>query len=409
MPHDEAVSASPSPGDGGARTDPAALPLHGIRVLDFTSMVSGPYCTRLLADMGCEVIKVESVTGDLIRQAPPVTAHGSRYFHAFNGGKRSIAIDLKHPDGAALARRLALRCDVLVENNRPGVMAALGLGADALRADHPALVYCAISGFGADGPMRDWPAYAPIVHALSGFDTVFMRAQGADSAPPVASVQVADVLTGAFAFGAIQSALIKRFRTGVGDVIDSTLIESAMALITGDLQVPQLLPQQRIQTFTAVRAADGFVMPVILTEKAFASLARIIDPQWLNDPRFAGPRARAEHGAALRAGIEAWTVQRPARECQEKLMNADVPCACYATPADVLNNPHLLARDSFTRLGDGAGAFLVNNAPFRFASVATPVRGAAPALGAHTRELLQTLLDLSNGEIDALHAARAVA
>ena len=384
------------------------LPLHGIRVLDFTSMVSGPYCTRLLADMGAEVIKVETIAGDLIRYGAPLTAHGSRYFHAFNGGKHSIVIDLKHPDGAALARQLALRCDVLVENNRPGVMDKLGLGAAALRAEHPALVYCAISGFGPDGAMRDWPAYAPIVHALSGFDAVFMAAQGEGALPPIASVQVADVLTGAFAFGAIQSALIKRFRTGVGDVVDSTLIESAMALVTGDLQVPQLQPTQRILTFKAVRTADGFVIPVILTDKAFASLARIINPGWRDDPRFANNRARVANVEAMHAGIEAWTIQRPALECQSTFMKADVPCACYASPTDVLNNAHLQARGSFTQLIDEAGAFLVNNAPFQFASTRTPVRGLAPSLGEHTRALLSSLLAMNDGDIDRLLADKVI-
>lgn len=385
------------------------LPLHGIRVLDFTTMVSGPYCTRLLSDMGADVIKVEVATGDLIRNGPPLTEYGSRYFHAFNGGKRSIVIDLKHADGAALARQLAMQCDVLVENNRPGVMAKLGLGADALRNEHPALVYCSISGFGPTGPMRDWPAYAPIVHALSGFDAVFMHAQGANALPPVASVQIADVLTGAFAFGAIQSALIKRFRTGVGDVIDATLIESAMALVTGDLQVPQLSPAQRIMTFKAVRARDGFVMPVILTEKAFKSLADIVKPSWLGDERFKDARARVVNSAALLADIEAWTIQRPANECQNILMTADVPCACYASPTDVLDNPHLQARGTFTSLTDGVGDFRVNNAPFQFASTRTPVRGLAPALGEHTRSVLTSLLAMTDAQIDSLHKGNVIA
>ena len=261
-------------------------PLDGIRVLDFTAVVSGPYCTRLLADMGATVIKVEADGGDLLRHAVPLSSAGSRYFAAFNAGKQSIVIDLKAPKGCAIARELAAKCDVLVENFRPGVMEKLGLGYDALAEANPALVYCSISGFGQTGPMRDWPAYAPIVHALSGFDHVFTQCQDDRSSPPITGIQVADVLTGAFAFGAIQSALIKRFRTGRGDFIDATLIESAMALVTGDLQMPQIETDTRIQTFKAVRANDGFVMPVILTEKAFETLCSIINPDLLRDPRF---------------------------------------------------------------------------------------------------------------------------
>ena len=387
----------------------AELPLHGIRVLDFTTMVSGPYCTRLLADMGAEVIKVEAAGGDLIRYGTPITPQGSRYFHAFNGGKQSIVIDLKQPDGAALARGLALHCDVLVENFRPGVMASFALHAEALRAQHPALVYCSISGFGQSGDMQGWPAYAPIVHALSGFDSVFMAAQGDTATPPIASVQIADVLSGAFAFAAIQSALIKRFRTGVGDVIDSTLIESAMALITGDLQVPQLPPAQRIMTFKAVRAADGFVMPVVISDKTFASLARIVEPSWIGDARFKDTRARATQQALIYSTLEAWTRVRPARECQRELMNADVPCAVYASPSDVLANPHLQARGSFTTLADERGSFQVNNAPFQFASTKTPIRGLAPKLGEHTRALLARLLALDEQALDSLQARRVIA
>src|SRR5262249_11478318 len=166
-------------------------------------MVSGPYCTRLLADVGATVVKLENPSGDLLRNAVPHSASGSRYFAAFNAGKQSIVVDLKSPDGAALARDLAAKCDVVVENFRPGVMDKLGLSYEALAAANPALVYCSISGFGQTGPMKDWPAYAPIAHALSGFDHVFTQAQESDGAPPIAAIQIADVLTGAFAFGAV--------------------------------------------------------------------------------------------------------------------------------------------------------------------------------------------------------------
>ena len=374
--------------------DDRARPLDGIRVLDFTSMVSGPYCTRLLADMGATVIKLEPVGGDLIRGAVPVIQSGSRYFAAFNAGKQSIVVDLKSPEGVEIARELASRCDVVVENFRPGVMNKLGLGYESLSANNPALVYCSISGFGQDGPMKDWPAYAPIVHALSGFDHVFTNCQDDPSEPPIAGIQVADVLTGAFAFGAVQSALIKRFRTGVGDYIDATLIESAMALVTGDLQMPQIETDQRITTFKAVRAKDGWVMPVILTEKAFESLCEVIDPSLATDSRFSHRVPRTQHFAELRAAIEAWTSRRSARICQDTLMAAGVPCARYATLEDVLADPHLVARGTFATLEDSAGSFVVNNAPFRFRSSDTAIRSGAPKLGEHTATVLAQWLNI---------------
>jgi CoA:oxalate CoA-transferase len=384
-------------------------PLDGISVLDFTAMVSGPYCTRLLADMGATVMKVEADGGDLLRHAVPLSAAGSRYFAAFNAGKQSIVIDLKTDQGVVIARDLAAKCDVVVENFRPGVMEKLGLGYDIVAAINPALVYCSISGFGQTGPMKDWPAYAPIVHALSGFDHVFTQCQDDRSEPPITGIQVADVLTGAFAFGAVQSALIKRFRTGRGDYIDATLIESAMALITGDLQMPQLATDTHIQTFKAVRAQDGFVMPVILTEKAFETLCQIVDPRLLDDPRFNHRVPRAKHMAEFRDAIEAWTSRRSARASQQTLMAAGVPCARYATPADVLNDSHLNARGSFARLDDGSGSFVVNNAPFQFRDSDTAIRGGAPQLGEHTTSILTDLLGLDPQRVQTLVADGVVA
>ncbi len=383
-------------------------PLAGLRVADFTSMVSGPYCTRLLADMGAHVIKVEPPAGDLLRHAAPTTDAGSRYFQTYNAGKHGIVLDLKSPRGIEIAIEIASRCDVLVENFRPGVMASFGLGYDTIRAHRNNIVYCSISGFGQDGPMQRWPAYAPIVHALSGFDSVFQQAQLNPQEPPVASVQIADVLTGSFAFGAIQSALIRRFRTGAGDYIDATLIESAMALVSGDLQVPQVPRPQRVTSFRAVRARDGFVMPVVLTDKAFASLARIVEPGWLDDPRFKDARTRAQHADLMYAGIDAWTLQRSAQECQETLMSAGVPCAVYATASDVLRNQHLIDRGTFATLNDGCGDFKVNNAPFRFRDAQSGIRDLAPRLGEHTGDVLRDLLGYDDGTVAALRSARVV-
>jgi CoA:oxalate CoA-transferase len=392
----------------GSATVERARPLDGIRVLDFTTMVSGPYCTRLLADVGATVIKLEAPTGDLLRGAVPVGASGSRYFAAFNAGKQSVVVDLKEPDGAALARDLAARCDVVVENFRPGVMAKLGLGYDALAAANPALVYCSISGFGQTGPMNAWPAYAPIAHALSGFDHVFARAQDGDGAPPIAAIQIADVLTGAFAFGAIQSALIARLRTGRGDYVDATLIEAAMALVTGDLQMPQLETNARITTFKAVRARDGYVMPVILTDKAFAALCAVIDPTLGRDPRFTA-RERPKHFPELRDAIERWTSCRNARDCQEALMAAGVPCARYATLDDVLDDPQLNELGAFAPLEDASGPFVVNNAPFRFRGARTHIRAGAPSLGEHTADVLAELLALDDARLADLVGRKVIA
>jgi len=385
-----------------------ARPLDGVRVLDFTTMVSGPYCTRLLADVGATVIKLENPTGDPLRGAVPHGASGSRYFAAFNAGKRSVVVDLKEPAGVALARELAAKCDVVVENFRPGVMDKLGLGYGALAAANPALVYCSISGFGQTGPMKDWPAYAPIAHALSGFDHVFAQAQEDDGTPPIAAIQIADVLTGAFAFGAVQSALIARYRTGRGDYVDATLLEAALALVTGDLQMPQIQTNARITTFKAVHARDGYVMPVILTDKAFEALCDIVDPALRDDPRFCA-RERAKHFPELRVAIERWTSRHDARHCQAVLMAAGVPCARYATLDDVLAEPQLRELGTFAALEDASGRFVVNNAPFRFRGADTTIRHGAPALGEHTTTVLTDLLGLDSPRVTELLRRQVIA
>jgi CoA:oxalate CoA-transferase len=200
----------------------------------------------------------------------------------------------------------------------------------------------------------------------------------------------------------VQSALIKRFRTGRGDYIDATLIESAMALVTGDLQMPQIETDQRIMTFKAVRAKDGWVMPVILTDKAFESLCAVIDPALATDARFDHRIARAKHHSQLRAAIETWTSQRSARLCQDTLMAAGVPCARYATLEDVLDDPHLVARGTFAQLEDAAGPFVVNNAPFRFRESDTAIRSGAPKLGQHTDAVLSQWLNIDPGRIAEL-------
>jgi len=207
-------------------------PLTGLRVIDFSTLVAGPWCSRLLADCGAEVIKVEAAgEGDVLRHSSPIPGGISRTFAHFNCGKKCVALDLKTPAGLDLGRRLIERADVLIENFRPGVMSRLGLDAGSLRARNPRLVYCSVSGFGQSGPMSQQAAYAPIVHALSGFDRAFMTANGSSEAPPASAIMIADVVAAVYAFGAIQTALLQRERTGVGAAIDTTLLEAMLSLV----------------------------------------------------------------------------------------------------------------------------------------------------------------------------------
>ena len=378
-------------------------PLAGFTVVDFSAVFAGPLCTRFLLDCGADVIKIETPgEGDLTRGPnglTPVYAH-------FNAGKRSVAINLKSPAGQGLARELIRGADVVVENFRPGIMARFGLDYASLAAQHPALVYCSISGFGQSGPQVDRAAFAPIVHAASGFDAVFANAQ--DSAddrprPPNWEIMMADMLSGAYAFGAIQTALLGRLRHGKGDYIDVSMMEAVMTLIPAHLQAAQMAQPLAIGRYRPVRTRDGYVMVCVVSDKNLRSLAQALNrPDLLSDPRFVfGPRtANQKH---LVAEIERWSVGLDAVACESALNAAGVPCAVYQRPQDLFDHPQVVARDSFSPLrNDRLGDFLIQNMPARFGGFGVAAADWVAELGQHTDGVLQEFLQMRPEEITAL-------
>src|SRR6267378_3275122 len=197
--------------------------LDGVRVVDFTTTIAGPHCTRLLADLGAEVIKLEAPEGDMMRSRPPLRNGASTSFGQLNTGKKSVILDLKRPEALEIVQRLVATADVVVENFRPGVMQRFGLDYPALKAVKPDLVYCAISGYGQTGPSAELPAYAPVFHAASGYDLAHLAYQPGRSRPDCCGIYLADVVTGVYAFGAIASALYQRTVTGLGQHIDVSM------------------------------------------------------------------------------------------------------------------------------------------------------------------------------------------
>src|SRR5580693_2392105 len=250
--------------------------LAGVRVLDFTTIVSGPYCTRLLADLGAEVIKIEPPEGDFVRTQPPMRAGKSAYFASLNCGKKSLAIDLRQPEAPTLMRELAAKSDVVVENYRPGVMQRLGLDYAALESINPRIVYCSISGFGQSGPWAKRSAYAPMLHAASGFDLVNLGYQNGLERPLNTGIMVGDVLGGTYAFGAIQTALLGRERSGRGDYIDLAMMDGVLSMPTYEFQEAQFPQQRKVNTFQPTRAKDGFIMIAAVKPNNFAALWRAI-------------------------------------------------------------------------------------------------------------------------------------
>lgn len=364
-------------------------PLASIRVLDFTSMIAGPYCTRLLADCGAEVLKVEEPHGDHMRTRPPLRDGHSTYFGHLNAGKKSVVLDLKSDEGRAAAQQLAVSSDVVVENFRPGVMKRLGLDYPTLATAKRDLIYCSISGFGQTGPRAEQPAYAPVVHAASGFDHVQFTYQDGQERPAKTGIFVADVLAAVYAFGAVQTALVGRLRHGNGQFIDVALMDSMINLLVFECQEAQFPSKDRRPLYVPMRARDGFVIVAPVNQRNFEQLADATGhPEWKTDPRFATVAARTTHWDALMEAVEGWTSARAARECEDKLMKAGVPCSRYLTMAEAMADPQLAARGSLATVTDGAGDFRVPNPPFKFADGSVGVEPAVPALDADTKEVL---------------------
>lgn len=370
-------------------------PLDGIRVLDFTTMIAGPYCTRFLADMGADVIKIESGEGDYIRQREPLRNGHSAYFGHLNAGKRSVCMDLKDPVAVQRIKELLTTCDVLVENFRPGAMQRLGLDYDTLKALNPRLVYCSISGFGQTGPDAQRPAYAQIVQAASGYELAFASYQGEEHAqqrPPNSAIFTADVLGALFAHSGILAALNQRHATGIGQQVDATLFESMLLLMPYEVQEAQFPALKRRPVYPPLKAQDGYLMVSAVSPRNFEALLDAIDiSAWRDDPMFATDRGRQANWSKVMARIESWTAARTVEECLRVIGGAGVPIAPYRTVREAIAQPQLAHRESLATVRDGAGEYRVPNLPFKFSAGRIEARAHVPALGEHTQEVLNEI------------------
>ena len=378
--------------------------LSGVRVIDFTTIVSGPYCTRLLADLGAEVIKIEPPEGDFIRTQPPMRAGKSAYFAHLNCGKKSIAIDLHRAGAIELVQELAAKSDVVVENSRPGVMQRLGLDYATLVRANPRIVYCSISGFGQSGPWATRSAYAPMLHAASGFDLVNLSYQDGLERPLNTGIYVGDVLGGTYAFGAIQSALLARERNGRGDCIDLSMMDGVLGMLIYEFQEAQFPQKKKNNTFQPTRAKDGFIMIAAVKPNNYEALARAVGhPEWMDDPRFATAKGRAANWAWFMSMLDDWASTRTMAECEAILTEGSVPCSRYYTVREALEHPHLAQRGSFSVIDDGAGPLKVPNPAFKFGNANAQARNYVAALGADNAAVLSSVLGYSADRISALY------
>ena len=380
--------------------------LDRIRVLDFTTTIAGPHCTRLMADIGAEVIKIEAPEGDMMRSRLPLRNGASTSFGQLNTGKKSLVLDLKRPEAVAVVHRLVKSADIVVENFRPGVMARFGLDYPKLQPVNPAIIYCAISGYGQTGPSADRPAYAPVIHASSGYDLAQIAHQLEPRRPDYCGIFIADVLSGTYAFGAVMAALHQRQATGQGQMIDVSMLESMLSLTLGELQNSQFnVPPPPRPIFGPVATKDGFVNLSVASERTFQAMAAAAGRQdWLSDPRFEKYQQRRLNWGQLMDELEEWSMTLATAEVQAIFDRHGVPSSPYRTVGEAMKDPQLAHRHSLAEVHDKGGSFLALNPPFRMSASSAEAGGHVAALGADSAAVLADA-GYSPAEIAALAEA----
>jgi crotonobetainyl-CoA:carnitine CoA-transferase CaiB-like acyl-CoA transferase len=374
------------------------LPLTGIRVLDLTRILAGPFCSMLLADMGADVIKVETPgEGDPVRHQGAIRDGLSWYFAAYNRNKRSITLDLRSPEGREVLARLIARSDVLVENYRPGILDKMGFGAARLKALKPDLVYCNITGFGTSGPYRDRPAFDFIAQAMSGF----MSVTGPPGEEPVrAGPPISDLVAGLYGALGICAALVGRGRTGAGDTVGASLTNGLISLhsflaasyfASGKVPLRTGNDHGIVAPYGLFRTSDGEVAIAPSTEMVYAKLVEAIGaPELRNHPDYLTNTLRMQHRAAINAEIEARLRGNTSTHWIAVLNEAGVPCGLVMDLDDVFADPQVRDQEmAITVDHPGHGPVRMLGFPLKFSDNPCRVRRPAPPLGADTDEILR--------------------
>jgi crotonobetainyl-CoA:carnitine CoA-transferase CaiB-like acyl-CoA transferase len=393
-------------------------PLAGIRVLDLTSVLVGPYCTQVLAEMGAEVTKVEAPEGDIVRLIPPQRHAGmGGMFRTINRGKRSIVIDLKRKEGQAVLLRLARTADVLVSNIRPAAMGRLGLDFDSLHAANPRLVYAAITGYGQDGPYAPKPAYDDLMQGAALIASLTARATGGE--PRFAPLAMADRITGLMAVGAINAALVHRERQGEGQLVEIPMFETMVSFVLGDhiggraFDPPldgggyqrHLSPDRK-----PYRTRDGHVCTMIYNDRQWRNFCKAVGwPDLVStDPRFTSHATRTRHIDEILAMLAAEFLTRTTAEWLALLEAADCPVTPVHTLETIFEDPHLVATGFFAPEAHPSEGKVVSMAvPVRYSATPPDPRRPAPRLGGDSTEILSDA-GFSGAEIADLLAGGAV-
>lgn len=386
-------------------------PLSGIRVLDFSRILSGPYASMVMADMGAEVIKVEPIgSGDETRNFPPFQGPLSHYYIALNRNKRSLALDLKSPKGHKIARDLASHCDIVLENFRPGVMERLGLDYETLSADHPELIYCSITGFGNDSPLADKPAFDIVAQALSGIMSI-NREPGAT--PNKLGLPLGDMAGSIFSVFGILAALHQRSQTGKGQKVDVAMLDGLIAMlgylsqiffVTGSAPQPVGTQHPSIVPYGSFATKDGHVIVACLTERFWKNFAACLDLAHLTeDPRFALYQDRLTNRAQLEPLINERMRQETTEYWLTRLAEFDVPNAPILDVAEALQQDHVRARNLVEHvMHPVAGEMSLVKSPIRFSKAPQPKSTPPSLLGEDSYVVLKEYLGLEQSDLEVL-------
>ncbi|AYG03146.1 CaiB/BaiF CoA transferase family protein [Gryllotalpicola protaetiae] len=407
----------------GRRGDFAAAPaLSGIRVLDFTRFVSGPYTTMLMADAGADVVKVEPIGGEATRFLDPKIetpdGEASGYFHRFNRSKRSLCVDFRSTEGRDLLLRMIPQFDVIVENFRPGVLDALGLGYDVVSEIAPGLIYCSISGFGQTaGPHRSDPAFAILAEVSAG---VVGRTNRLDEPPVRLSAPIGDLYPAAMAVAGVSMALFRRERTGEGAHIDVAMFDALVSLNENAITMSattgrEVRPAGRL-TYTApfgiFEAADGYICIAVLGDKVWHRFCEAIGRPELAEASDldTGTKRAASMDGRLGTALADWLSSRTRQQAVDELLAGGVPAGPVSTPFDIIDSPQAVARELIWDVPSYTGAVVrTPGSPIRIEPGGFATPGRVPAAGEHTRELLESIAGLDDAEIDRLERAGVIA
>jgi CoA:oxalate CoA-transferase len=392
------------------------LPLSGIKVLDLSRVLAGPYCGMILADLGAYVVKIERPEkGDDSRAYGPFVNGESAYFMSINRNKKSVTLNLKSPEGKEIFKQLVKKFDVVVENFRPGTMDKLGLGYNILKEINPRIIYAASSGYGYTGPYKERPAYDAVIQAMGGLMSITGFPGGK---PTRVGASIADISTGMFCAIGILAALIKRQTTGEGDMVDVAMLDSVVALlenaisryeVTGEPPKPLGNRHPSIFPFESFEAKDGDIMIAAGNDELWAKLCRAIGKEELiDDPRFKTNPLRGRNHDEMKKILDDTIRTRTVDEWMKILEDAGIPCSPINTIDKVVKHPQVLARNMIVKVyHPRVGEIRIPGSPIKFASE-NPRIGPAPVLGEHTEEVLKEFLSISDEELSRLKASGVI-